>query len=424
MARADVGAQFTTPPESAGQAPIGATRWPCWIDVDLDAVAANVGAIRRWIGAGVRLVAVVKAQAYGLGAEVVATAALDAGADGLAVARVREGIRLRRHGVQAPILLLTGFAPDEAEDVVAHGLVPTVVALDQLGPLSAAARRHGVPQAVHVKLDTGLRRYGAPLPEALALARAVAESDVLELDGFYTHFATADAPDLAFAREQLDAFRAACRELADEGTRPRHLHAANSAGTLALREAHYDLVRVGLGIYGYYATSTVARSVELEPAVTLRARVARLLMLDAGDTVGYGRAYRTTRPMRAALLTIGYADGLPGSHYRGGYVLLGGQRADLMGRISMDQCVVDITMCPDVRVGDCAVVLGRQGDDAIGLDEYAELSGSIPHEALTSLGSRVPRVYWRGGEIVASATLAGEEWLDPPRQMSSASATE
>jgi len=264
-----------------------------------------------------------------------------------------------------------------------------------------------------VKLDTGLHRYGAPLSEALSLIRTIAASEVLELEGFYTHFATADALDLAFAREQMAAFRTACQLLEADGLRPRYLHAANSAGTLAVPEAHLDLVPVGLGVYGYYATPAVTRTaVDLRPAVTLRARVARLLALDAGCTVGYGCTYRTTRPMRAALLTIGYADGLPGSHYRGGYVLLGGQRADIIGRISMDQCVVDITACPDVREGDCAVVLGQQGDELIALDEFAELSGSIPHEALTSLGSRVPRVYWRGGEVVASATLAGEEWLD------------
>jgi alanine racemase len=407
MAQVDTVSAFATP------APFHTQRWPCWIDVDLDAVAANVRAIRAWIGPRVRLVAVVKAQAYGLGAEMVATAALAAGADGLAVARVREGVRLRRHGVTAPILLLTGFAPDEVTQIVAERLTPTVVEHAQLPALMTAAQRAGARQAIHVKLDTGLHRYGAPLGEALALIRTIVASEVLELEGFYTHFATADALDLAFAREQMAAFRAACHTLEGEGTRPRYLHAANSAGTLAVPEAHFDLVRVGLGVYGYYATPAVTRAaVDLRPAVTLRARVARLLALDAGCTVGYGCTYRTTRPMRAALLTIGYADGLPGSHYRGGYVLLGGQRADIIGRISMDQCVVDITACPDVREGDCAVVLGQQGDELIALDEYAELSGSIPHEALTSLGSRVPRVYWRGGEVVASATLAGEEWLD------------
>ncbi len=389
-----------------------AWRWPCWIDVDLDAISANVRALRRWLGDRVRLIAVVKAQGYGLGAEMVAATALAAGAQGLAVARVHEGIRLRRHGIQAPVLLLTGFAPQEADAIAQHRLTATVVEAEQVERLAAAARRRGVRLPVHVKLDTGLRRYGAARDQALAVAAAVAACDVLELEGFYTHFATADALDLSFAREQLAAFRQACADLTAAGVRPHVLHAANSAGTLGLPEAHYDLVRVGLGVYGYRATPAVARPVPLRPAATLWARVARVFSLEPGDTVGYGRAYRVTRPMRAALLTIGYADGLPGSHFRGGYVLLGGQRADLIGRISMDQCVVDITACPAVQPGDCAVVLGRQGDDEIALDEFAELSGSIPHEALTSLGSRVPRVYWRGGQIVACATLAGEEWLD------------
>ncbi len=404
------GPQQSAPPVPAGSDP----PWPCWIDVDLDAIAANVRAIRRWIGPRVHLVAVVKAQGYGLGAGLISSAALEAGADALAVARVREGVRLRRLGVKAPILLLTAFTPAEVSDIAAHDLTPTVVDAAQLALLARAADRAGRRVRVHVKLDTGIRRYGAPLDEALAVAVAAERATALHLEGFYTHFATADGPDLGFAREQLAAFQSACGQLESLGIRPTYLHAANSAGTLALREAHYDLVRVGLGIYGYYATPTVARSVALRPAATLYARVARLLDLPAGCTVGYGRTYRTTRPMRAALLTIGYADGLHGAHYRGGYVLLHGQRADLIGRISMDQCVVDITHCPAVAVGDRAVVLGQQGDDRIALDEFAELAGSIPHEALANLGSRVPRVYWRGGAVVATATLAGEEWLDPP----------
>lgn len=386
--------------------------WPCWIDVDLDAIQANVRALRAWIGPRVRLFAVVKAHAYGLGAAAVADTVLAAGADGLAVARVREGIRLRRHGVRAPILLLTAFAPAEATELVRYQLTPTVTLPEQVPLLAAAARAAGARLPVHVKLDTGLRRYGATRDEALELALAVTRTADLWLEGFYTHFATADALDRSFAREQLAAFRAACEELARRGVRPPVLHAANSAGTLALPEAHGDLVRVGLAVYGYRATPAVPAPFPLRPAVTLWARVARLLDLPAGCTVGYGRTYRTTRPMRAALLTIGYADGLPGSHYRGGYVLLHGQRADLIGRISMDQCVVDITHCPATRVGDRAVVLGQQGDDEIGLDEFAELSGSIPHEALTSLGARVPRVYWRGGQIVATTALGGEERLD------------
>ncbi|MBX5492550.1 MAG: alanine racemase [Chloroflexi bacterium] len=386
--------------------------WPCWIDVDLDAIEANVRGLRAWIGPRVRLFAVVKAHAYGLGSEQVAKTVLAAGADGLAVARVREGIRLRRYGVRAPILLLTAFAPSEALALARHGLTPTVTLPEQVPLLIEAAQQVGVRLPVHVKVDTGLHRYGAGRDEALALALAVARSPHLRLEGFYTHFATADALDLTFAREQLATFRAACDELARQGVRPPVLHAANSAGTLALPEAHADLVRVGLAVYGYRATQAVPTPFPLQPAVTLWARIARLLDLPAGCTVGYGRTYRTTRPMRAALLTIGYADGLPGSHYRGGYVLLHGQRADLIGRISMDQCVVDITHCPQTRVGDCAVVLGQQGDDLIALDEFAERSGSIPHEALTSLGARVPRLYWRGGQVVASASLAAEERVD------------
>jgi alanine racemase len=387
-------------------------RWPCWIDVDLDAITANVRAFRAWIAPQAALYAVVKAQGYGLGAEMIAASALAGGANGLAVARVQEGIRLRRHGITAPILLLTGFAPEESEWIVAHGLTPTLVEPDQLAGLAPWAQRRGRALGIHVKMDTGMHRYGAQMADAVALAKLASRTPWLELEGFYTHFATADAADLSFAQAQLGAFQSATGRLAEEGLAPRYLHAANSAATLSVPDAHLDLVRVGLGIYGYYATATVARTVPLRPAVTLRARVARVMSVEAGCTVGYGRTYRATRPMRAALLTIGYADGLPGSHYRGGYVLLDGQRADFIGRISMDQCVVDVTHCPAVRAGDCAVVLGRQGEDEIGLDDFAELSGSIPHEALAALGSRVPRVYWRDGQVAAVATLAGEEWLE------------
>jgi alanine racemase len=382
----------------------------CWIEVDLDAVADNVRALQAAAQPRHGVTAVVKAQAYGLGAAVVAGAAVGAGAGGAAVSRVSEARRLRSAGFEHPILLLGGVDADECRDIVQLGLTPTITDWPTAELLASAAHDAARTLGVQVKVDTGMTRYGAPPEEAVAIVRGLAgKLHSLRLDGFYTHFAAADDPDPFFAHQQLARYRAICQQLEAEGFALGLKHAANSAGALRVPGAGLDTVRAGIALAGAYATGWVPRIGSLRSAVALKARVVRLHTPAVGSSIGYGRTYKVYRPMRVALVACGYADGLPRGCSNRGRVLIRGQRAPLVGTVSMDMAMADVSHLPDVEPGDEVVILGRQGDDEISLDEFAESAGIVPHELLVRLGSRAPRVYLRQGAAAMTATLACDE---------------
>jgi alanine racemase len=355
------------------------------------------------------LTAVVKAQAYGMGAAAVSRAAIAAGARGVAVARVSEARRLRQGGFSHPILLLGGLEPEDYEDAIVLGLTPTVTDMSTVDGLAAAARSRQASCSIQVKVDTGITRYGAPPEEAMAIVRGMRHRETLRLEGFYTHFAAADDPDPFFAHQQLARFRAIVAQLEDDGFQLGLKHVANSAGALRVPNSGLDTIRVGIGLAGGYATGWVPRVGGLRSAVSLKARVVRFHAPAVGSSIGYGRTYKVYRPMRVALVACGYADGLPRACSNRGRVLIRGQRAPLVGTVSMDMAMADVSHLPDVDVGDEVVVLGRQGQDEITLDEFAESAGIVPHELLVRLGSRAPRVYLRGGHPVLRATLACDE---------------
>jgi alanine racemase len=384
----------------------------CWIEVDLDAIADNVRALQAAARPRHGVTAVVKAQAYGMGAAAVAQAAVQAGARGAAVARISEARRLRQAGFSHPILLLGGLDPGDYADTISLKLTPTVSDWAAVEGIAAAAHAAGVPSPIQVKVDTGMTRYGAPPDEAIAIVRGIRQLPGVELEGLYTHFAAADDPDPFFAHQQLARFRAICQQLESEGASLGLLHAANSAGSLRVPDAGLDTIRVGIGLAGGYATGWVPRVGSLRGAVALKSRVVRFHTPAVGSSIGYGRTYKVYRPMRVALVACGYADGLPRACSNRGRVLIRGQRAPLVGTVSMDMAMADISHLPDVEVGDEVVVLGRQADDEITLDEFAESAGIIPHELLVRLGSRAPRVYLRSGEPVMHATLACDELMD------------
>ncbi len=386
----------------------------CWIEVDLDAIADNVRALQAAAQPRHGVTAVVKAQAYGMGAAAVAMAAVAAGARGAAVSRVSEARRLRQAGFLQlnPILLLGGLDPGDYAEVIALKLTPTISDWPSAQGIAAAAHTAGETCKIQVKVDTGMTRYGAPPEEAIDIVRGLRQLPSLELEGFYTHFAAADDPDPFFAHQQLARFRAICQKLEAEGVSLGLVHAANSAGALRVPDAGLDTIRVGIGLAGAYATGWVPRVGSLRGAVALKSRVVRFHTPAVGTSIGYGRTYKVYRPMRVALVACGYADGLPRACSNRGRVLIRGQRAPLVGTVSMDMAMADVSHLPDVEVGDEVVVLGRQGDDEITLDEFAESAGIIPHELLVRLGSRAPRVYLRSGEPVLHATLACDEVVD------------
>jgi alanine racemase len=371
---------------------------PCWLEVDLDAVASNVRAVARLVGPTTAVAAVVKADGYGLGAGPVAETAIESGASWLAVARVQEGVELRRLGLTARILNLAHTRPEEARTAVEHQITPTIADAATARAFADALPR-GEVLGIHLKVDTGLSRFGAQPAELRPLLQTLRGLPNLRVDGFYSHFAEADEADRSFAHEQLARFFGAEREVHRFGHQPRLRHLANSAATLALPESRLDLVRIGITLSGHYPSADVPRSAPLRPAVSFKARVARVYELEPGASVGYNRTYISDRRIRAAVVPAGYADGLPRAHSNRGQVLIRGKRAPLIGRVSMDQCVVDVTGLPETRAGDEVVLIGRQGDDQIDLHEYAAWSDTIAHEALCRIGPRVPRYYRASGQI-------------------------
>jgi alanine racemase len=371
---------------------------PAWIDVDLAAIAHNVRAVHAHLRPPAQLMAVVKANAYGHGDIPVAHAALEAGATWLGVNLVDEGVRLRQAGIRAPILILGHCPPNQAAQVVEHALIPTVNTRETAQALDILARQGGRILDVHIKVDTGLSRYGLLPDEVVAFARWLAGLPGLRLQGLWTHLACADEADKSDAQRQFRLFLDVRATLQASGLVFPLSHVANSAATIDLPEMHLDLVRCGLAIYGLYPSDAVSRSVALRPALQLRTRVVRLRLLPPGTGVSYGRTFVTTRPTWAALLPLGYGDGVPRSLSNRGSVLLHGKRAPIIGRICMDQFVVDVTDIPGVREGDEAVVIGAQDQEAISADELAKLVGTISYEIVTNLSSRLPRRYWRDGQ--------------------------
>jgi alanine racemase len=365
-----------------------------WSEVDLGAIRANVAALVD-LAAPAALLAVVKANGYGHGAVPVARAVLAAGASWLGVARIEEGEQLRDAGIDAPIMLLSEPAPRVAARVVAAGLTAVVytdAGIDALAKAVADSGR-GTPLDVHLKIDTGMHRVGCAPDDALALARAIAARDELELAGVCTHLAVADEPDNVYTRQQLASFDAALDALDGEGLRPPMAHAANSAGLL-VAGARYDLVRVGIACYGLPPAPAVQHdSVALRPALSLRARVTFVKSLPAGARVSYGLRSEVGWSGRVATVPAGYADGVPRNlGMVGGEVLIRGRRCPIIGMVTMDQLMVDLGDVP-ADADDEVVLIGRQGDDEITATEWGERLGTISYEVVTGIGARVPRTY-------------------------------
>ncbi|MBS1251270.1 MAG: Alanine racemase 1 [Anaerolineales bacterium] len=364
-----------------------------WAEIDLGAIAHNVRAIKKHIGPAVELCAVVKANAYGHGAEAVARTALVYGAGRLAVARLEEATALRRAGICAPILVLGPIAPNGAASVISHELTPTVNSPAVAQALSQQAQAADRTVAVHLKVDTGMGRFGVLPEEVVSFAREILSLPGLRLQGFWTHFAVADEADKTYTRRQFSIYHRALRNLETAGFQVEVRHVANSAATLDLPETHLDMVRCGIALYGLYPSPDVGRAVSLRPALALKARVGRVRTLTSGSSISYGRTYTTQRDTRVALVPFGYGDGYPRLLSNRGQVLIGGRRCPIVGRVCMDLFVVDVSAVPDVGEGDEVVLLGRQGDEVITAEELAGKLGTINYEVVTGLAARVPRVY-------------------------------
>ncbi|MEP7200343.1 MAG: alanine racemase [Chloroflexota bacterium] len=363
-----------------------------WAEIDLAAIAHNVQLLKRALTPPTRLMAVVKANAYGHGAVPVAQTALRNGAEWLGVARVAEGRELRDAQIAAPILVLGPIAPVEAEVAVQSRLRVAVASLTVARALSDAAQQHNLVTPVHLKIDTGMTRFGVPCDQAVAFARALQALPSLRLEGAFTHFASADDADLAFTQQQAERFARTVDELARANIPIMLRHAANSAGTLASDQFHFDLVRAGIAMYGVCPAEHLSLRDQLRPALSLKSRVALVRAVSAGTSIGYGRTFVSKRAIGVALVSIGYADGVRRALSNRGEVLIRGKRARILGRVSMDQIVVRADEV-GAQEGDEVTLIGTQGDEQISAAEVAGWADTIPYEVLTGIGARVPRVY-------------------------------
>jgi alanine racemase len=366
---------------------------PTVAEIDLSALSANLRLIRKRIGPGREILAVVKADAYGHGAGAVSRRLLEEGVERLGVATVEEGAELRDAGMTAPILLLGGVFPEDLEGAVACDLTPVVYSGEILQPLGRITSRMGKRAPVHVKVDTGMGRVGVPVAEAVPFIRQVVATEGIVLEGLMTHFADADLADKSFASRQLALFESLIRDLRGSGIAVPCCHVANSAAVLDFPPAFFNCVRPGLLLYGCLPSPDLPADPGVQGVLSLKTRILYIKEVPAGTPISYGRTFITRRPSRIATLPIGYADGYSRALSNRGEVLIRGRRAPVVGRVCMDLTMVDVTDAPEAGSGDEAVLIGRQGGARITAEEVAERAGTIPYEILCGIGRRVRRVY-------------------------------
>lgn len=366
--------------------------------INLSNYAHNIAEIKKLLAPHTKIMSVIKANAYGHGAVGIAKHTQQLGVDYLGVVCLYEAKELRNAGITMPILILNYIDPEAAFEAVNLDVSVTVIDADVVEALSKFSQKTGKKPKIHVKVDTGMHRSGVVMEQAVELIEKVAHDEHLKFEGIFTHFANADDTDLSFARQQLQSFTSLIESLKEKGINPPLIHAANSAATIQLPESHFTMVRPGILTYGlhpYGLNDPAAFPIpfELKSVMQLTTQVVSVRTIQAGESVGYGRAFIAERETKVALIPIGYADGFRRGPQNFSEVLVKGQRAPLLGRVSMDQSSIDITNISDVQVGDEVVVIGTQGAELISAEDIAAKIGSINYEVMTSLAARVSRIF-------------------------------
>ncbi len=381
---------------------------PNWVEIDLDAIAHNCREVKKWIGEKTELAAVIKGNAYGHGIVMVAKTALENGATRFAAARVDEGIVVRKAGIEAPIFVLGYVSAEEMETAVKWRITPPIMHWHTAKAVSDISSAQGLVTPVHVKVDTGMGRFGLLPDEVVDFVKLLIELPGIVLEGLYTQFAVADEADKTYTYKQWDVYKQVLKALEEAGIQIPIRHVCNSAGTLNFPEMHLEMVRCGTAIYGHYPSPVTDQSVPLRPAMTLKSRVGRIRTLSPDSSISYGRTYTTSRPTTVALVPIGFGDGFSRKLSNKGSVLIRGKRVPIVGRVCMDQCIVDVSGIPEVQQDDEVVLFGRQNGAEITAEEIASLMDSINYVVLKAVTARVPRVYFKGGKIIEVHTLSGE----------------
>jgi alanine racemase len=365
---------------------------PCWAEIDGNALRSNWKTLRARLPKKVQMLAVVKANGYGLGLLAVSKIAVEEGAAYLGVSSVEEGIELREAGFKIPVLILGSLYPFESFPLLfKHRLTPTIASLEAAQTLGRLAVERQETFPVHLKIDSGFGRIGVSVANAPAFIAQVSKEPGLLIEGLYTHFASSDV-NADFTRKQARAFLSVVEAAEALGVRPKWIHMANSSAILRFPETHGNLVRPGIAFYGVAPYAGALREVDLKPALTWKSRVIFLKTIPEGSTVSYAQTWKAKRKTRVATLAAGYADGLPRILSNKGYVLIQGQRVPILGRVTMDMTMVDVTDLPDCRVGDEAVLIGAQGEETITSLDVAKWAETNAYEILCGIGSRVPRV--------------------------------
>ena len=382
--------------------------FPTWAEVDLDRFGRNVAAIQAAIGPDCKILLVVKADAYGHGSVETSRAAVDAGVAMLGVATLHEGIELRSSGLAVPIIILSPSLLSEVDEIIEHRLTPCVSSLEFAEILSRRCVAHEVVSRVHVEVDTGMGRTGVTDGDAVEFVERLVAMPNLKLEGVFTHFPDADSGNTYFAEQQLRRFHEILDALSRRKIDVPIRHAANSAAILSLPQSWLDMVRPGILAYGFYPSGRVSRSIPVEGVMSFKSRVVQLRSVPAGRFVSYGRTYQTKRQTRIGVLPVGYGHGLPWLLSNRGEVLVRGRRVPIVGRVTMDLTMVDVTEVPDIALGDEVVLFGEQSGMSVSLEEVAERANTIPYDILCSMGKRVVRVFLRAGRPSKVLTLVGE----------------
>ncbi len=383
---------------------------PSWVQVDLDAIVHNFQQVKSLLG-DKKLLAIVKADAYGLGAEPVSRTLQQAGVDGFGVVMLDEAIQLRRYGITKPILNMGEILAEHADYAVQYDIEQMVFRPEMAQALSESAARQGKKAVVHFKINTGMGRYGAPWQEAQQAFEQCRKFPHLDFVGVMTHFPLSDAIDKSFALLQIMRVQQIRRTFAQKGIHIPTWHMCNSGGILDLPDAHMDMVRCGLLLYGYYPSQDVQMPLDLRPAMTLKSHIIAVRDLGRGESVGYSRRFMAQKPERIAVLPIGYADGYDRKIRQAGEVLLHGRRTPIVSGLCMDACFIKITDCPQAKIGDAVILMGREGNEEISPHDIAGWTGSVSYEVMARFGKRLPRLYFQNGVRVASYnSMLGEEF--------------
>lgn len=374
---------------------------PVWAEINLDNLANNIREVRRVTNEGTLITAVIKANAYGHGSIEAAKVFLKNGADRLAVATLSEAIELRRVNIDVPILILGSIPRNQYNLALKHDITLTIYNYEDAKVLSEILEASGKTLNIHIKIDSGMGRIGfLPTDESISDIIRISKLPNINIEGIFTHFATADEKNKEYTRLQYERFSTVVNKLEERGLFIPIKHVSNSAAIIDLPEYNLDMVRAGIVLYGYYPSNEVNKDrINLKPAMTLKAKISNLKTVSKGTGISYGQIFVAERESKIATIPIGYADGFTRLLSSKAEVLLNGRRAPIVGRICMDQCMLDVTEIEDVNIGDEVVVFGY-GDGCPDADEIAEKLDTISYEVLCAVGRRVPRVYIQNGTVV------------------------